>query len=201
MRYVVGLTGGIGSGKSAAAGLFAEMGAGIVDTDAIARELTASGGAALRQIRMAFGEDMIARDGSLDRGAMRRLVFGDAAAKARLEAILHPMIRIEADLRCMQSTAPYVVLVVPLLVETGFYRGRLDRVLVVDCDEATQVSRTMARSGLQAEQVRAIMATQASRAQRLEVADDVIDNGGDLAGLRVQVLRLHASYLVRAGVA
>jgi dephospho-CoA kinase len=201
MRYVVGLSGGIGSGKSAAAHLFAELGARVVDTDAIAHELTAPGGAAIEPIRSAFGKDMIAPDGSLDRAAMRRLVFEDAAAKAQLEAILHPMIRIEADARCMQSTAPYVVLVVPLLVETAYYRGRLERVLVVDCDEETQVSRTVARSGIPAEQVRAIMAAQASRAQRLDVADDVIDNNGDLAQLREQVLRLHASYMTRAGAA
>ena len=201
MRYVVGLSGGIGSGKSAAAHLFAELGARVVDTDVIAHELTAPGGAAIEPIRSAFGKDMIAPDGSLDRAAMRRLVFEDAAAKAQLEAILHPMIRIEADARCMQSTAPYVVLVVPLLVETAYYRGRLERVLVVDCDEETQVSRTVARSGIPAEQVRAIMAAQASRAQRLDVADDVIDNNGDLAQLREQVLRLHASYMTRAGAA
>ena len=201
MRYVVGLSGGIGSGKSAAAHLFAELGARVVDTDAIAHELTAPGGAAIEPIRSAFGKDMIAPDGSLDRAAMRRLVFEDAAAKAQLEAILHPMIRIEADARCMQSTAPYVVLVVPLLVETAYYRGRLERVLVVDCDEETQVSRAVARSGIPAEQVRAIMAAQASRAQRLDVADDVIDNNGDLAQLREQVLRLHASYMTRAGAA
>ena len=201
MRYVVGLSGGIGSGKSAAAHLFAELGARVVDTDAIAHELTAPGGAAIEPIRSAFGKDMIAPDGSLDRAAMRRLVFEDAAAKAQLEAILHPMIRIEADARCMQSTAPYVVLVVPLLVETAYYRGRLERVLVVDCDEETQVSRTVARSGIPAEQVRAIMAAQASRAQRLDAADDVIDNNGDLAQLREQVLRLHASYMTRAGAA
>jgi len=201
MRYVVGLSGGIGSGKSAAAHLFAELGARVVDTDAIAHELTAPGGAAIEPIRSAFGKDMIAPDGSLDRAAMRRLVFGDGAAKAQLEAILHPMIRIEADARCMQSTAPYVILMIPLLVETGYYRGRLERVLVVDCDEDTQVSRTVARSGISAEQVRAIMATQASRAQRLDVADDVVDNNGDLAQLREQVLRLHAIYMTRAGAA
>lgn len=201
MRYVVGLTGGIGSGKSTAAHLFAELGAWVVDSDAIAHELTAPGGAAIEPIRSAFGKDMIAPDGSLDRAAMRRLVFGDAAAKAQLESILHPMIRIEADARCMQSTAPYVILMIPLLVETGYYRGRLERVLVVDCDEDIQVSRTVARSGISAEQVRAIMATQASRAQRLQAADDVIDNNGDLAQLREQVQRLHAIYMTHAGAA
>jgi dephospho-CoA kinase len=201
MRYVVGITGGIGSGKSTAAQLFAELGARVVDTDAIAHELTASGGAAIEPIRSTFGKDMIAPDGSLDRAAMRRLVFGDAAAKAQLEAILHPMIRIEADARCMQSTAPYVILVVTLLVETVYYRGRVERVLVVDCDEETQLTRTVARSVIPAEQVRAIMAAQASRAQRLQVADDVIDNNGDLAQLREQVQRLHAIYMTHAGAA
>ena len=198
MRFVVGLTGGIGSGKSAAAQIFAELGAEVIDTDAIARELTAPGGAAIGPIRTAFGASMITAEGALDRVAMRRLVFSDAAARGRLEGILHPMIRGEADACCMLSSAPYIILVVPLLVETGFYKGRLGRVLVIDCAEQTQVARTTARSGLPTGQVLAIMATQASRQQRLNAADDVIDNDGDLAELRRQVERLHASYLAQS---
>jgi len=200
MHYIVGLTGGIGSGKSAAADLFAELGAALVDTDAIAHQLTASQGAAIAPLRATFGDNVIAADGALDRAAMRKLVFSDASAKARLEVILHPMIRAESERRCEVATAPYVVLVVPLLVESGNYRRRAQRVVVVDCPEEVQVARVMARSGLTADEVRAIMATQATRAQRLAVADDVIDNSGDLARLRPQVLALHRIYLEKAGV-
>jgi dephospho-CoA kinase len=198
MRFVVGLTGGIGSGKSTAARIFAELGADVVDADVIARELTAPGGAAIDPIRETFGAGLITADGALDRAAMRRLVFDDPAARGRLEAVLHPAIRAEADLRCLQSRAPYVVLVVPLLVETGAYRGRVERVVVVDCSEELQVARTMSRSGIPAEQVRAIMAAQAGREARLAVADDVIDNSGDEAALRQQVAQLHLNYLARA---
>jgi dephospho-CoA kinase len=195
LRFVVGLTGGIGSGKSAVAVLFAELGADIVDTDAIAHQLTGRGGAAIEPIRAAFGGSVITPEGALDRAAMRRLVFSDPAAKQRLEAILHPMIRVEADLRCVSAQGAYVILVVPLLVETGSYRGRVDRILVVDCAEATQVARTMARSGLTEAEVRAIMAVQAGREARLAAADDVIDNDGGLEALRAQVEALHRRYL------
>jgi dephospho-CoA kinase len=195
LRFVVGLTGGIGSGKSAAAVLFAELGADIVDTDAIAHQLTGRGGAAIEPIRAAFGGSVITPEGALDRAAMRRLVFSDPAAKQRLEAILHPMIRVEANLRCVSAQGAYVILVVPLLVETGSYRGRVDRILVVDCAEATQVARTMARSGLTEAEVRAIMAVQAGREARLAAADDVIDNDGGLEALRAQVEALHRRYL------
>lgn len=195
MRFVVGLTGGIGSGKSAVAALFAELGADVVDTDAIAHELTGRGGAAIGPIREAFGDSVITPEGALDRPAMRRLVFSEPAAKRRLEAILHPMIRGEADLRCVSAQGTYVVLVVPLLVETGSYRGRVHRILVVDCAEATQVARTMARSGLSEAEVRSIMAVQAGREARLAAADDLIDNDGGLDALRAQVEALHRRYL------
>jgi dephospho-CoA kinase len=198
VRFVVGLTGGIGSGKSTAARAFGELGADVVDTDAIAHDLTAPGGGAVQAIRDAFGAGMIDAKGALDRPAMRRLVFDDPAARSRLEAILHPAIRVEADLRCLQSLAPYVLLVVPLLVETGGYLSRVERIVVVDCPEQIQVMRTVSRSGIPAEQVRAIMAAQASREARLAVADDVIDNTGDEAALRRQVLRLHQDYFARA---
>ena len=200
MSFIVGLTGGIGSGKSAAADLFGELGATIVDTDAIAHELTAPGGVAIDAIRAAFGADVIAANDALDRAAMRRRVFADAQATARLEGILHPMIRDEADRRCTASRAPYVVLVVPLLVESGGYRSRVQRVVVVDCPEEIQVARVMSRSGLTAEEARAIMAAQVERALRLAAADDVIDNGGELAALRPQVEALHRKYLEMATV-
>ena len=200
MTYIVGLTGGIGSGKSAAADLLEELGAAVVDTDVIAHELTAPGGPAIEPIRAAFGDEVIAQNGALDRAAMRRKVFADAPAKARLEGILHPMIRAETDRRSAASRAPYVVLVVPLLVESGGYRRRVQRVVVVDCPEEIQVVRVMSRSGLSEDEARAIMAAQVGRAQRLAVADDVIDNGGELAALRPQVEALHRQYLEMAAV-
>ncbi len=200
MTFIVGLTGGIGSGKSAAATLFEEFGAAVVDTDAIAHELTAPGGTAIAPIRAAFGDEVVAPNGALDRAAMRRKVFSDVQAKGRLEAILHPMIRAEADRRSAASRAPYVVLVVPLLVESGGYRSRVQRVAVVDCPEEIQVARVMSRSGLSAEEARAIMAAQVGRAQRLAAADDVIDNGGELAALRPQVEALHRQYMEIAAV-
>lgn len=200
MTFIVGLTGGIGSGKSAAATLFEEFGAAVVDTDAIAHELTAPGGTAIAPIRAAFGDEVVAPNGALDRAAMRRKVFTDAQAKGRLEAILHPMIRAEADRRSAAARAPYVVLVVPLLVESGGYRSSVQRVAVVDCPEAVQVARVMSRSGLSAEEARAIMAAQVGREARLAVADDVIDNGGELAALRPQIEALHRHYLEMAAV-
>jgi dephospho-CoA kinase len=196
MSFIVGLTGGIGSGKTTVADLFAQRGAALVDTDAIAHELTAPQGAAMAAIAAAFGAAILRPDGGLDRAAMRAVVFADRAAKTRLEAILHPLIRQQSEARCEAATnAPYVLLVVPLLVETGSYRQRADRVLVVDCDESVQISRVMARSGLAAEDVKAIMATQASRAERRAVADDVVLNEGGLDALLPQVEGLHLSYL------
>lgn len=199
--YVVGLTGGIGSGKSAAADLFGALGAALVDTDQIAHRLTAPEGAAMADIREAFGAGVIAEDGSLNRPAMRALAFGDPAARMRLEGILHPMIRSESERLCRVATAPYVLLVVPLLVESGSYRERVRRLCVVDCPEEVQVARVMLRSGLEACQVRAIMAAQASRAVRLAAADDVVDNGGSLEHLREQVAALHRTYLALAAQA
>lgn len=191
---VVGLTGGIGSGKSLVAELFREHGVAIVDTDVIARELTGPGGAAMPAIRAAFGESVIDVRGALDRAAMRALAFGDPAQRERLEAILHPMIRRQSGEEVAAASAPYVMLVVPLLVESGTYRERVDRVLVVDCSERTQLGRVMARNALAADAVRAIMAAQATRAERLAAADDVIDNEGDFAALRRQVDELDRRY-------
>ncbi len=193
--FVVGLTGGIGSGKSAAADCFAALGVGLVDTDAIAHELTAAGGAAMPALVAAFGAEVAAADGALDRGRMRRLAFADPSARGRLEGILHPLIRKLSAERCRLAGSPYVILAVPLLVESGSYRERCDRIVVVDCPESLQISRVMARNGLSEAEVRAIMATQASRAERLAVADDVIANDGDLANLEMQVGELHREYL------
>ena len=194
-RLVVGLTGGIGSGKSAAAEEFARLGATVVDTDAIAHELTAKGGAAMPALEKLFGPHVVEPDGSLNRRTMRDLVFTDPEKKRALERLLHPMIRDESARRIAAAAGPYVVHVVPLLIEAGDYRLRVDRVLVVDCPEQTQLERVRARSGLSEDEVRAIMRTQASRAERLAAADDVIDNGGARDALLTQVAALHKKYL------
>lgn len=194
MPFCVGVTGGIGSGKSRAAALFAELGANVVDTDDISHEITAAGSSAMPAIIKAFGSAMAASDGSLDRAAMRRLVFENPDARKQLENILHPLIRESARNRVMASTAPYVLLVVPLLLETGAYRDLIRRVLVIDCDESLQISRAMQRSNLTADAVRAIMAAQMPRQQRLAGADDVIRNDGNIARLRTQVTDLHQQY-------
>ena len=196
--YVVGLTGGIGSGKSAAAAHFAGLGAEVVDTDRIAHALTAPGGAAMDGIRSTFGATFIAADGSLDRAQMRARIFSSPDARRQLEAILHPMIRQQSHQACLASQAAYVILAVPLLIESGHWRERCARVCVVDCPEALQVARVMARSGLDRAGVLAIMASQASREQRLSVADDVIDNSGSLDFLHEQVEGLHRRYLQAA---
>jgi len=193
--FSVGLTGGIGCGKSTVAELFAELGASIVDTDVIAHSLTAPHGAAMPAILAEFGPGFATPDGALDRARMRTLVFADATARARLEAILHPRIRDATAAAAAIATGAYVIFAVPLLIESGTWRARVSRVLAIDCSEETQVRRVMARSGLTADAVRAIMAAQVTRAQRLAAADDVIDNDGDLAALRPQVQRLHQHYL------
>lgn len=201
MTFVVGLTGGIGSGKSRAADAFAALGADVVDTDAIAHQLTAPGGSALGAIVEAFGTDAIDATGAMDRARMRERVFRDPSARQRLEAILHPMIRIESQRLVAAARAPYVVLVVPLLVESRGYRDRVGRVLVVDCPEQQQLERVGARSKLAPAEVRRIIAAQLPRARRLEAADDVIDNSGDIAALEAQVLSLHRRYLELARLA
>jgi dephospho-CoA kinase len=197
-RYTVGLTGGIGSGKSTAGRAFEARGVTVIDADALAHALTQAGGAAMAQIRDAFGPEYVDALGALDRARMRALVFADAAAKARLETILHPAIRAETLRRADAATGAYVMLMIPLLIESGVARSRCDRVLVVDCPEAEQLRRVMARSGLSADAVKAIMATQASRAERLAAADDVIDNGADVAAIEPQVETLHTRYLALA---
>jgi dephospho-CoA kinase len=198
MRFCVGLTGGIGCGKSQASDMFAALGADVVDTDVIAHELTGPGGGAMAAISRAFGNEYVRPDGALARGRMRELVFSDPTAKNRLEAILHPLIRAESRKRIDDGTGPYIVLVVPLLLETGAYRELLDRVLVVDCDESRQIERTIARSRLTEDAVRRIMAAQLPRARRLEQADDVLSNDADIKSLRAEVEALHQRYLEAA---
>lgn len=193
--FTVGLTGGIGSGKSAAASRFATHGIEVIDTDHIAHALTATRGPAIEAIRARFGDDVIDASGALDRSAMRQRVFADSDARRRLEAILHPMIRAESERLCGAARSAYVILAVPLLIESGHYRERCDRICVVDCPEALQIERVMSRSGLDASQVRAIIAAQTSRDARLAVADDVLDNSGDLASLHAQIDALHQRYL------
>jgi dephospho-CoA kinase len=195
MSFVVGLTGGIGSGKSAAASEFERLGATVVDTDAIAHELTAAGGSAIPEMEKIFGKEMIGESGAMDRKKMRDRVFADPVARKALEALLHPMIREESRRRIADAPGPYVIHVVPLLVESADYRTRVDRVLVVDSPEEFQVDRTRARSGLSEGQVRAIIASQATRAERLAAADDVIDNRGTIDALRKQVGGFHQKYL------
>lgn len=194
-QYVVGLTGGIGSGKSTVGELFVEQGAGLVDTDVIARELTEANGIAMPKLTAEFGRDILAADGALDRTAMRQLAFADRSARSRLESILHPLIRQISTERCQAATEPYVILAVPLLVESGNYRTRYDRIVVVDCPESLQIERVMARNGLSMDEVKAIMAAQATRRQRLAVADDVVVNDADKSKISEQVQTLHANYV------
>jgi len=192
---VVGLTGGIGSGKSAAAAEFGRLGATVVDTDAIARQLTVAGGPAMAQVRRLFGDDFVDAAGALDRAKMRKLAFRDPAAKKKLEQLLHPLIRAESELRIAAASGPYVVHEVPLLVESPGYRQRVTRVLVVDCPEDVQVERVRQRSRLSEEEIRRIVASQAKREERLAAADDVIDNSASLDALHKQVRELHSRYL------
>ncbi|MBM3368829.1 MAG: dephospho-CoA kinase [Betaproteobacteria bacterium] len=198
MTFIVGLTGGIGSGKSAAADAFEKLGAAVVDTDRIAHELTRAGGAAIVGVRALFGDSAIAPDGTMDRKAVRERVFSDPGARRRLEALLHPMIRAESERQIAAAAAPYVVHVVPLLVESPDHRERVQRVLVVDCPEALQIERVRARSGLSTAEVEAIIRSQVPREKRLAAADDVIDNSGAVAALQKKVQTLHQTYLVLA---
>jgi dephospho-CoA kinase len=201
VTFVVGLTGGIGSGKSAVADAFATLGVDVTDTDRLAHALTAPGAPGQAAILTAFGPDYRRPDGTLDRSRLRQLVFGDAAARARLEAILHPLIREAARREIEGWRGPYGLLVVPLLLERGGLSGVVDRVLVVDCVEEEQVRRVTARSGLAAAEVRAIMATQLPRGERLARADDIIDNTGPVAAIARQVADLDRRYRVLAATA
>jgi len=196
MSLLVGLTGGIGSGKSTVAAMFEENGAGIIDTDAIAHSLTQADGAAIEKIRIAFGSGYITADGILDRKRMRELIFSDAAAKQQLEDILHPMIFEHARVQLQQmKDKSYILVVVPLLPDSRNFRLLVQRVLVVDCDEDTQVARVVGRSRMTEKEVRAIIARQTSREDRLKLADDIIRNDAGLDNLAQQVAILHERYL------
>lgn len=194
-RLVIGLTGGIGCGKSVVAELFAEQGISIIDTDQIARQLTARGEPALAAIAGEFGTDFLLPDGELNRPRLRHLIFSSPEAKTKLEAILHPLIRNEVKRRLALTQSPYVIVAVPLLLETGAYRDIAQRILVVDCSEAQQVARVTARNGLDEAEVRTIMAHQLSRQERLRQADDIVDNQGVRSALSPQVKQLHHRYL------
>ena len=193
----IGLTGGIGSGKSTLAQLLVARGVALIDADAVSRQLTAAAGAAMPDIKREFGPAFIAADGSLARDRMRELVFAQPEARLRLQALLHPRILsalLEQESLLINQGKPLVLLDIPLLVESAHWRQKLDRVLVVDCSTDTQIRRVMQRSGMTAEQVQGIMATQANRAQRLCAADWVIDNGSDDIGKlmrQAQAIQLH----------
>jgi dephospho-CoA kinase len=194
--FVVGLTGGIGSGKSTVADLFAARGVPVVDTDLIAHRITAPHGVAMPQIEAEFGPSFVAPDGSMDRARMRALVFGDDTARKRLESITHPLIRSETERETRDARGPYVMVVVPLLVESGTWKSRVNRVLGVDCSIDTQVERVMRRNGFTREQVLAIVARQATREARLAAADDVIVNdNASIETLTREVDALHRKYL------
>lgn len=195
--FRVGLTGGIATGKSTVANLFAALGVPIIDTDELAREVVAPGEPLLARLAERFGARVLARDGSLDRTALRSVVFADERAREDLEALLHPAILAAMEARSASARGPYQMLVIPLLVEKAL-QGRVDRVLVVDCDEALQLRRLQVRDGSTLEQARAILGAQAPRAARLQAAHDVIVNDGDLHALRNRVENLHALYLTLA---
>jgi len=193
--FTVGLTGGIGSGKSTVAELFAASGAGVVDTDQISHFLTGRNQPALTQIAHNFGSEFIAADGTLDRIRMRKLVFSDQTARKNLEGILHPLIREETARQVQNAIAPYVIVVVPLLIESDSYKKTMNRILVVDCEPETQIRRVTERSGLNREEVLSIIKTQVSRERRLSEANDIIYNEGTIESLLAQVKALHIQYL------
>ena len=198
MTLCIGLTGGIGCGKSTVAGLFAERGAGIIDTDAIAHFLAQSRGDAIAAISASFGKEFIKDDGALDRSKMRHLIFSSPGAKQRLEKILHPLIFEQAKAQMQQlQTKPYIVVVVPLLPESPAFRQLVQRVLVVDCDETSQIERVIGRSRMDETEVRGIIAQQTPRAERLKLADDIIHNDAGFDSLTEQVSVLHEFYSSR----
>ena len=195
---LIGLTGGIGSGKTAVSDLLAKLGAGIIDTDLIAHQITAPHGAAISQIEKQFGPAFIAADGALNRDKMRSLVFAKPEARKSLEAITHPLIRQETIRQALQlckEGAPYLVFVVPLLIESGSWMELIDRLVLVDCPEETQIQRVMQRSNLPREEIERILAAQAGREERLKYADVVIENQGSLKDLEVEVQNLHHKIL------
>jgi dephospho-CoA kinase len=196
MSLCIGLSGGIGSGKSTVADMFAKFGAGIIDTDVIAHHLAQANGIAIPAIRSAFGNEYIDEDGALDRDKMRALIFSDASAKKRLELILHPLIREQAKSQLMQLHGkPYIVIVVPLLPESPAFQKLVQRILVVDCTEDSQISRVIGRNSMNEAEVRAVIAQQSPREKRLKLADDVIHNDAGMDSLAAQVAALHERYL------
>lgn len=199
-RFSIGLTGGIGSGKTTVANLFGARGASIIDTDLIAHALTAPDGAAIASIRQQFGDTFIAADGAMDRAKMRAHVFANPTARYQLEAILHPLIRKETARAAATAMGSYLIFVVPLLVESRQWAGHTSRILVVDCSEEIQISRVMQRNGMARSQVEAIMQAQVSRTERLAVADDVIENNLDSSRLIPQIEQLHQAYLALAKI-
>src|SRR5271155_10493 len=191
----IGLTGGIASGKSTVSQRFAELGVPVIDADVASRAVVLPGTPGLSRIVRRFGPEILGADGELDRRALRNLIFDHPDSRRDLDAILHPLIRAEMETRAAAAVGPYLVMAIPLLVEGGGARGRVDRVLVVDVDEATQLQRVQARDAIGAEQARAILASQASRAARLAAADDVLPNTGSVTDLRQAVDVLHQQYL------
>jgi len=196
-KFRVGLTGGIACGKTTVANLFSALGVSVVDTDLLAREVVEPGTPLLARIAEHFGAAMLHKDGSLDRARLRERVFAESADREWLEQLLHPAIRALTDARCESATGAYVIVAIPLLVETAG-AGRFDRVLVIDCDPAIQLARLQARDGITREAAARMLAAQASRQQRLAVADDVIENDGGIDTLRARVEALHRQYLSAA---
>ncbi len=195
---LIGLTGGIGSGKTAVSDILAQLGAGVIDTDLIAHQITAPGGCAIYPIQGHFGADFIANNGALDRSKMRSLVFQNLEAKKALEAITHPLIKqetIKQANQLAQAGFPYLVFVVPLLIESGTWKGQIDHLVVVDCPEELQIERVMQRSNLSRIEVEGILKAQATRQERLAVADTVIENQGRLVDLQSAVEQLHQKIL------
>lgn len=196
---VIGLTGGIGSGKTTVSDLFEELGIEVVDADVVSRQLTAVNGGAMPEIIKHFGAEAASSDGSMNRKFIRELVFSDPSAKTALENILHPLIRKECQRQLDASQSPYTILSVPLLIESPFWRSSIDRLLVVEAPEALRIERVVQRSHLTPEAVKKIVSTQATTSQRLDAADDVIENVGTFVMLKTSVLKLHSVYLGLCG--
>lgn len=196
---VVGLTGGIAAGKSTATAFFQERGVPVIDADEVARDVVAPGTPGLAAVVAAFGSQILQADGTLDRRRLREVVFAEPAERRRLEAILHPLIQAEIRARLRQVRGPYCILAVPLLIESAALRALVHRVLVIDVPVEVQLARLMQRDGMSAEQCQAMLAAQASRARRLEAADDVVDNATDIVALTHQLESVHTRYLELAG--
>lgn len=196
MQLIIGLTGGIGCGKSVVSQCFSELGVCVIDTDVIARTITQPNGKAMAGIKNTFGASYMTQDGALDREKMRNLIFSDKNARLRLEKLLHPIILNETAQQIASASSSYVVVVIPLLFETDDYDTIVHRILAIDCDEQQQISRVMARSNLSEQQIKSIMATQVTRKERLQRADDIITNSQDKDYLKTEVAKLHRKYLL-----